>query len=304
MRDAILRTPARLRGGVADAPPAERGRGGPSLCFLGLLVLASLALFSVRYRSLAQRGLLDCFFRRVTLRAHDRPRQASESDGHGPARDLASRRRPLPPPPPRGARVALRRPGRRLDREPWLRLCNYPDTETSAMGPRAQASACSIRRVSTGCYMGVVTGHRGETVKLGDGGNPALGPRGRAPHDHRVRFLHLLVHPCERARGPGGQWGSMRARCGWSSGTSRSMVRHVPLWASRSVARNFPPARRCGARRLPRARWAIMLAPPARPSRPTAPGCRGASGNTISGSLRRAPTPSSRARPHRAGSGR
>lgn len=37
------------------------------LCFLGLLMLASLALFSARYRPLA-REAFDCFFRRVTLR--------------------------------------------------------------------------------------------------------------------------------------------------------------------------------------------------------------------------------------------
>lgn len=164
------------------------------LCFLGLLVLATLALFSARYRPLA-REALDCVFRRVTLRkcttGLDKRLKAMVT-----GRLVASH--------PRAARFLHRH----LEALAWLFVvlvvgstanlgygfynyyrygnCNGPTgTGFCVFDPSGEHSR----------YSGIVTGHRGETVKPGDGGNPALGPAGA-----RVTIIEFGSYTCPYTR--------------------------------------------------------------------------------------------------------
>ena len=164
------------------------------LCFLGLLVLAILALVSARHRPLA-REALDCVFRRVTLRkcttGLDKRLKAMVT-----GRLVASH--------PGAARFLHRH----LETLAWLFVvlvvgstanlgygfynyyrygnCNGPSgTGFCVFDPSGKHSR----------YSGIVTGHRGETVKPGDGGNPALGPAG-AP----VAIIEFGSYTCPYTR--------------------------------------------------------------------------------------------------------
>jgi protein-disulfide isomerase len=70
-------------------------------------------------------------------------------------------------------------------------------------------------------YSGVVTGHTGETVKPGDGGNPALGPAGA-----RVTLIEFGSYTCPytRASEPG-----VREIVRQHTGAVRLVFRHLPL---------------------------------------------------------------------------
>ncbi len=245
------------------------------LCFLGLLVLAILALFSARYRPLA-REALDCVFRRVTLRkcttGLDKRLRAMVT-----GRLVASH--------PGAARFLHRH----LEVLAWLFVvlivgstanlgygfynyyhygnCNGPTgTGFCVFDPSGKHSR----------YSGIVTGHRGETVTPGDGGDPALGPA-----DARVTLIEFGSYTCPytRASEP-----AVREILRRHAGEVRVVFRHFPLDGLERLRADVaiacedisgePP---CG-RRPPLARACRMItpAPPAPPSRPTA---RGAQGN-------------------------
>jgi protein-disulfide isomerase len=164
------------------------------LCFLGLLVLAILALVSARYRPLA-REALDCVFRRVTLR-----RCTTGLDKRLKAMVTG--------------RLVAAHPGaarflhRYLEALAWLFVvlvvgstanlgygfynyyrygnCNGPSgTGFCVFDPSGKHSRDS----------GIVTGHRGETVKPGDGGNPALGRAGA-----RLTVIEFGSYTCPYTR--------------------------------------------------------------------------------------------------------
>ena len=165
------------------------------LCFLGLLVLASLALFSVRYRPLA-REAFDCFFRRVTLRkcttGLDRRLKKAMVTG----------------------RLVISHPGaarflhRHLEALAWLFAVLVVGSTANLGYGFYNYSRCGNCNGPTGTsfcvfdpsgkhsrYSGVVTGHRGETVKPGNGGNPALGPAGA-----RLTIIEFGSYTCSYAR--------------------------------------------------------------------------------------------------------
>jgi len=164
------------------------------LCFVGLLILAILALVSARYRPLA-REALDCVFRRVTLRrcttGLDKRLKAMVT-----GRLVASH--------PGAARFLHRH----LEAVAWLvvvlvvgstanlgyGLYNYyrygncqgsTGTGFCVFDPSGMQSRGS----------GLVTGHRGEAVKPGDGGNPALGPAGA-----RLTIIEFGSYTCPYTR--------------------------------------------------------------------------------------------------------
>ena len=164
------------------------------LCLLGLLVLAVLALFSARYRPLA-REAFDCVFRRITLRKC--------------TTGLDQRLKAMVT-----GRLVISHPGaarflhRHLEALAWIFVlllvassanlgyafynfyrygnCNGPTgTGFCVFDPSGRRSR----------YSGIVTGHRGEIVPPGDGGNPALGPP-----DARVTILEFGSYTCPYTR--------------------------------------------------------------------------------------------------------
>lgn len=147
------------------------------LCFLGLLVLAMLALFSARYRPLA-REAFDCVFRRLTLRkcttSLDKRVKAMVT-----GRLVASH--------PGAARLLHRH----LETLAWLFVVLVVGSTANlgygfynyyrygnCNGPAGTGFCVFDPSGKRRPYGGVATGHRGETVTPGDGGNPALGPAG------------------------------------------------------------------------------------------------------------------------------
>jgi protein-disulfide isomerase len=190
------------------------------LCFLGLLVLAILALFSARYRPLA-REAFDCVFRRVTLRkcttGLDKRLKAMVT-----GRLVASH--------PGAARFLHRH----LEALAWLFVvlvvgstanlgygfynyyrygnCNGPTgTGFCVFDPSGRHSR----------YSGIVTGHRGETVRPGDGGNPALGPAGA-----RLTIIEFGSYTCPYTRT---SEPLVREIVRQHAGQVRLVFRHFPL---------------------------------------------------------------------------
>jgi protein-disulfide isomerase len=164
------------------------------LCFIGLLVLAMLALFSARYRPLA-REAFDCVFRRVTLRkcttSLDKRLKAMVT-----GRLVASH--------PSAARFLHRR----LETLAWLFVVLVVASTANlgygfynyyrygnCNGPTGTGFCVFDPSGKHRPYSGVVTGHRGETVKPGDGGNPALGPAGA-----RVTIIEFGSYTCPYTR--------------------------------------------------------------------------------------------------------
>lgn len=164
------------------------------LCFLGLLVLAILALFSARYRSLT-REALDCVFRRVTLRkcttGLDKRLKAMVT-----GRLVASH--------PGAARFLHRH----LETLAWLFVVLAVGSTANlgygfynyyrfgnCNGPTGTGFCVFDPSGKQRPYGGVVTGHRGETVKPGDGGNPALGPASA-----RVTIIEFGSYTCPYTR--------------------------------------------------------------------------------------------------------
>jgi protein-disulfide isomerase len=164
------------------------------LCFLGLLVLAILALFSARYRPLA-REALDCVFRRVTLRkcttGLDKRLKAMVT-----GRLVASH--------PGAARFLHRH----LEALAWLFVALVVGSTANLgygfynyyrygnrNGPTGTGFCVFDPSGKHSRYSGVVTGHRGETVKPGDGGNPALGPAGA-----RLTVIEFGSYTCPYTR--------------------------------------------------------------------------------------------------------
>lgn len=164
------------------------------LCVLGLLLLAILALFSARYRSLAREALA-CVFRRVTLR------KCTTGLDHRLKAMITGR---LVASHPGVARLLHRH----LEPLAWLIVvllvgvtanlaygfynfyrygsCNGPTgTGFCVFDPSGQH-----RR-----YSGIVTGHHGPTVTPDDGGNPALGPAGA-----RVTIIEFGSYTCPYTR--------------------------------------------------------------------------------------------------------
>ena len=164
------------------------------LCFLGLLVLAILAVFSARYRPLAREAVA-CVFRRVTLRkcttGLDQRLKAMLT-----GRLVTSH--------PAVARFLHRH----LESLAWVFVilvvaatanlgiafynfyrygnCNGPTGEGFCVfDPSGRHSR----------YSGVVTDYRGEIVKPGDGGNPSLGPVGA-----RVSIIEFGSYTCPYTR--------------------------------------------------------------------------------------------------------
>ena len=198
------------------------------LCFLGLLVLATLALFSARYRPLA-REAFDCVFRRVTLRkcttGLDKRLKAMVT-----GRLVASH--------PGAARFLHRH----LEALAWLFVVLVVGSTANlgygfynyyrygnCNGPTGTGFCVFDPSGKHRRYSGIVTGHRGETVKPGDGGNPALGPAGA-----RVTIIEFGSYTCpytraSRARGPGGR----AAACGRGAAGLPALPARRPGHASR-----------------------------------------------------------------------
>jgi len=164
------------------------------LCVLGLLVLATLALFSARYQPLA-REALDCVFRRVTLRTCttglDKRLKAMVT-----GRLVASH--------PGAARFLHRH----LEALAWFFVVLVVGSTANlgygfynyyrygnCNGPTGTGFCVFDPSGKHRRYSGIVTGHRGETVRPGDGGNPALGPAGA-----RVMIIEFGSYTCPYTR--------------------------------------------------------------------------------------------------------
>ena len=201
------------------------------LCVLGLLVLATLALFSARYRPLA-REAVDCVFRRITLR------KCTTGLDHRLKAMVTGR---LVASHPGAARFLHRH----LEPLAWLFVvlvvgatanlahgfynfyrygsCNGP----TGTGPCVFDPAGKHRR-----YSGIVTGHRGETVKPGDGGRPSLGPP-----TARVTVIEFGSYTCPytRAAEP-----AMREMLRQHPDEVRLVFRHFPLDGLEALRANVP----------------------------------------------------------------
>jgi len=147
------------------------------VCILGFVVLAVLALFSARYRRLA-REALDCVFRRLTLRKC--------------TTGLDQRLKAIVT-----GRLVASHPGtarflhRHLEVLAWLFVVLVMGSTVSVgysfynfyryghcSGPTGTGFCVLDQSGERRRYSSIVTGHRGETVTPGDGGNPSLGPAG------------------------------------------------------------------------------------------------------------------------------
>jgi len=164
------------------------------LCFLGLLVLTILALFSARYQPLA-REAFDCVFRRVTLR-----KCTTGLDKRLKAR-VTGRLVAVHP----GAARFLHR---HLETLAWLFvLLVVGSTANLGYGfyNYYRYGSCNGSTGTGFCVLdpsgthsrdsGLVTAHRGETVRPGDGGNPALGPAGA-----RLTIIEFGSYTCPSTR--------------------------------------------------------------------------------------------------------
>jgi protein-disulfide isomerase len=190
------------------------------LCFLGLLALAILALFSARYRPLA-REALDCVFRRVTLRkcttGLDKRLKAMVT-----GRLVASH--------PGAARFLHRH----LEALAWLFVVLVVGSTANlgygfynyyrygnCNGPTGTGFCVFDPSGKHRRYSGIVTGHRGETVRPGDGGNPALGPASA-----RLTVIEFGSYTCPytRASVP-----LVREIVRQHAGQVRLVFRHFPL---------------------------------------------------------------------------
>lgn len=164
------------------------------LCVLGLLVLATLALFSARYRSLAREALA-CVFRRVTLRKCT-TRLDHRLKAMITGRLVASH--------PGAARLLHRY----LEPLAWLFVVLLLGVTAnlahgfynfyrygSCSGPTGTGFCVFDPSGQHRRYSGILTGHRGSTATPGDGGNPALGPAGA-----RLTIIEFGSYTCPYTR--------------------------------------------------------------------------------------------------------
>jgi protein-disulfide isomerase len=190
------------------------------LCFLGLLVLAVLALFSVRYRPLA-REAFDCVFRRVTLREC--------------TTGLDQRLKAMVT-----GRLVTRHPGtarflhRHLEALAWIFVVLLVASSSNlayafynfyrygnCYGPTGTGFCVFDPSGRRSRYSGIVTGHHGEIVPPGDGGKLAFGQQ-----DARVTILEFGSYTCPYTRA---DEHVVRAIVGRHPGEVRLVFRHFPL---------------------------------------------------------------------------